>query len=125
MTIGLLKEPAHETRVSLLAEAVVTLSKKNITVLVESGAGENAFCSNNDYEKAGAQITDANRIISQADIILSIHQPNSQYSIPNSKILVGVYQPLFNIELMKQWATGTITTFSLDMLPRTTRAQAM
>ena len=41
MTIGILKEPAYETRVSLLAEAVATLSKKNITVLVESDAGEN------------------------------------------------------------------------------------
>ena len=36
MTIGLLKEPAHETRVSLLAEAVATLTKKGITVVVES-----------------------------------------------------------------------------------------
>ena len=56
MTIGLLKEPAYETRVSLLAEAVATLTKKNITVFIESGAGERAFCSNDDYEKAGAQI---------------------------------------------------------------------
>jgi NAD(P) transhydrogenase subunit alpha len=125
MTIGLLKEPAHETRVSLLAEAVATLSKKNITVLVESGAGERAFCSNAEYEKAGAQIRDANSVISQSDIILSIHQPDSRTPIPNSKILIGVYQPLFHVELMKQWAAGKITSFSLDMLPRTTRAQSM
>ena len=52
MTIGVLKEPAHETRVSLLAEAIATLTKKGITVMVESGAGEKAFCSNTDYEKA-------------------------------------------------------------------------
>ena len=56
MTIGILKEPAYETRVSLLAEAVATLTKKNITVFVENGAGEKAFNSNADYEKAGAQI---------------------------------------------------------------------
>ncbi len=125
MTIGLLKEPAHETRVSLLAEAVATLSKKNITVLVESGAGDRAFCCNAEYEKAGAQIRDANGVISQSEIILSIHQPDPRFPIPNSKILIGVYQPLFHVELMKQWAAAKITSFSLDMLPRTTRAQSM
>ena len=40
-------------------------------------------------------------------------------------ILIGVYQPLFNYDLMKQWAEKNITIFSLDMIPRTTRAQSM
>ncbi len=123
MTIGLLKEPAHETRVSLLAEAVATLTKKNITVLVENGAGEKAFCSDSEYEKAGAQMKTAEEIIRNADIILAIHHPGS--AIPSLKILIGVYQPLFNVELMKEWASKGVTVFSLDMLPRTTRAQSM
>jgi H+-translocating NAD(P) transhydrogenase subunit alpha len=133
MTIGLLKEPAHETRVSLLAEAVATLTKKNIIVFVESGAGENAFCSNADYEKAGAGIRSRNEVLDASDIILSINQPD-QSEIANlkslsagqaGKIIIGVYHPLFHIELMKQWAAANVTSFSLDMLPRTTRAQAM
>ncbi len=125
MTIGLLKEPAHETRVSLLAEAVAILTKKGIKVLVESGAGELAFCANADYEKAGATIKQAEEIITLSDIILAIHPPKTQFQIPNSKILIGVYQPLYNVELVKQWAESMATVFSLDMLPRTTRAQAM
>jgi len=126
MTLGLLKEPHPETRVSLLAEAVATLTKKGITVLVESGAGEKAFCSNADYEKAGARITDVNTIASSADIILSIHRPVSQVIGQRpSVIAIGVYQPLFNGDTMKEWASKGITTFSLDMLPRTTRAQSM
>ena len=124
MTIGLLKEPAHETRVSLLAEAVATLTKKGITVIVENGAGEKAFCSNADYEKAGATIDSRENVINRADIILSIHQPVISGNW-KSKILVGVYQPLFNKDLMQQWAAAGATIFSLDMLPRTTRAQAM
>jgi H+-translocating NAD(P) transhydrogenase subunit alpha len=123
MTIGILKEPAHETRVSLLAEAVSTLTKKNITVFVESGAGDNAFCSNHEYEKAGAQIKTAEEILNLSDIVLSIHYP--LLAVPAGKILIGVYQPLFNVSLMNQWAAGNITSFSLDMLPRTTRAQSM
>jgi len=125
MTLGLLKEPNYETRVSLLAEAVATLTKKGITVLVEDGAGEKAFCTNGDYEKAGAMITNITEIISSADIILSIHQPGAQLQIPDSKILIGVYQPLYHRHKMKEWASKGITTFSLDMLPRTTRAQSM
>jgi NAD(P) transhydrogenase subunit alpha len=126
MTIGLLKEPGHETRVSLLAEAVSTLTKKNITVLTETSAGEKAYCSNRDYEQAGAQIKDKKDILQSADIILSMHQPlQSVMAEVHAKILIGTYQPLYNAGLMQQWANQEITTFSLDMLPRTTRAQAM
>lgn len=124
MTIGLLKEPSHETRVSLLADAVSTLTKKGITVLAENGAGEKAFCSNADYEKAGAQIKDRATVLSSADIILSIHSPEEPTGF-QSKILIGVFQPLYHPGMMKEWASKGITTFSLDMLPRTTRAQAM
>lgn len=126
MTIGLLKEPTHETRVSLLAEAVATLTKKGITVLVENGAGEKAFCSNADYEKAGAQIKNRSEIFTSSDLLLSIHQPPvEEIKNQKSKIIIGVFQPLFNTDTMKEWASAGVTTFSLDMLPRTTRAQAM
>jgi NAD(P) transhydrogenase subunit alpha len=126
MTIGLLKEPAHETRVSLLAEAVASLTKKGITIVVENGAGEKAFCSNADYEKAGAQIKTRAEVFTASDILLGIHPfDRSEFANLGSKILIGVYQPLFRIDEMKEWAAKNITSFSLDMLPRTTRAQAM
>ncbi|MBL7725104.1 MAG: Re/Si-specific NAD(P)(+) transhydrogenase subunit alpha [Chitinophagaceae bacterium] len=126
MTIGVLKEPAHETRVSLLAEAVASLTKKGITIIVEEEAGEKAFCSNADFEKAGAQVRSRNEVVASSDIVLAIHQPElSDIQNLKSKILIGVYQPLFHADLMKQWAITGITVFSLDMLPRTTRAQAM
>ena len=123
MTIGVLKEPSFETRVSLLPEAVAGLTKKSITVLVQSGAGERSFSSDADYQKAGAVIESAEQVASKADIILSIQQPT--VAIAASKIILGVYQPLFNAAQMKTWATNGITCFSLDMLPRTTRAQSM
>jgi H+-translocating NAD(P) transhydrogenase subunit alpha len=126
MTIGLLKEPAHETRVSLLAEAVATLTKKGVTVIVENGAGDKAFCSDADYEKAGAQIKNRSEVLASSNIVLAIHTLDTPEVVHlTSDILIGIYHPLFNIDLMKQWAAGNLTTFSLDMLPRTTRAQAM
>ncbi len=126
MTIGLLKEPAHETRVSLLAEAVATLTKKGITVLAETGAGERAFCSDADYVKAGASVKSRAEVVQTAELLLTIHQPDSgEISGLSGKVLIGVFQPLFNVDQMKTWAAGGVTSFSLDMLPRTTRAQAM
>jgi H+-translocating NAD(P) transhydrogenase subunit alpha len=126
MTIGVLREPSYETRVSLLAEAVSALTKKGITVWVENGAGEKAFCSNTEYEKAGAQVKSREEVLSSSQIVLSIHAPNpSDISHLASDVLIGVYQPLYNVETMKEWAAKNATAFSLDMLPRTTRAQAM
>jgi len=122
MTIGVLKETPPETRVSLLPEAVGTLTKKGITVLVEQGAGEKAFSTNDDYTKAGAQVESRQQVLQSSDIILAIHPPSDTVS---NKIFIGVFQPLFNDQLMQSWAKQGLTTFSLDMLPRTTRAQTM
>lgn len=123
MTVGILKEPLSETRVSLLPEAVTQLTKKGVTVLVESGAGNRASAENGDYEKAGARVTSAEELIASSEIILSIHPPSA--GIPSGKVLIGVYQPLFYVSQMEQWAKDGVTVFSLDMLPRTTRAQSM
>jgi NAD(P) transhydrogenase subunit alpha len=125
MTIGVLKEPFPERRVSILAESATILTKKGITVFTEAGAGEGAFCFNKDYEEAGVVIKERNDIIKVADVILQINPiPASELNI-SSGILIGVYQPLFNAGLMKEYATKKCTVFSLDMLPRTTRAQSM
>ncbi len=160
MVIGVLKEPPQETRVSLLAETVAVLIKKGTDVWIESGAGENAFCSNSDYEKVGAAIKSAEDIYSSSDLILTINPLDSvasrsrkhsgavashqsavashQSAVTNhqsapiaiggsrtAQIFIGVFQPLYNSGLMQDWAERGITTFSLDMLPRTTRAQSM
>jgi len=123
MVIGVLKEPLFETRVSLLPDAAAALVKKGIKVFVENGAGEKAFSYNDDYTKIGAEIKSAAEIIESADVILSI---NVQAGEPvKNKVLIGIYQPLYHKELMSAWAGAGITCFSLDMLPRTTRAQSM
>jgi len=126
MTIGVLKEPPFESRVSLLPDAVSTLTKKGITVLIEQGAGDRSFSNEDDYNKAGAKISSRQELISNSDIVLGIHNPTpSEISNLKSKILLGVFQPLFNSSVMSDWAKAGVTSFSLDMLPRTTRAQSM
>jgi len=126
MTIGVLKEPSPETRVSLLPEHLATLKKWNVHVCIETNAGVNAFANDDKYAEAGATIKSRTELLQTSDIILSINAPEkSEIENLQSKILLGVYQPLFNAQLMKDWAVKNITVFSMDMLPRTTRAQSM
>ena len=125
MTIGVLTEPSYEARVSLLPEAVASLVKKGIKVLVQQNAGDRSYSSDGDYEKAGATILPRSEIISGSNILLSIQIPDVDYNALNSKILVGIFQPLYNTKMMQQFADHSVTCFSLDMLPRTTRAQSM
>jgi len=124
MTIGVLKEPSEESRVSFLPEAVSSLTKKGITIIVEKGAGEKAFSSDQDYIQAGALIKSREEVVQSSDILVAIH-PFAEAAKLSSKIIIGVYQPLFNVTVIQQWAKSGITSFSLDMLPRTTRAQSM
>jgi NAD(P) transhydrogenase subunit alpha len=126
MTIGVLKEPGFETRVSLIAETIGPLIKKGVQVLVEQDAGKKSWCTNEDYEKAGAKVSSSADILSQCDIILRIHPPEAaQLNGGKPKIFIGVFQPLYNTDAVKEFKSNNCTVFSLDMLPRTTRAQSM
>ncbi len=122
MLIGVLKEPSHEARVSVLPETVASLLKLKTNIIVESGAGDAAFASDADYIAAGAIIANRADVTSKADLLLGIHIPAETI---NNKIVLGVYQPLFNKEAMQMQANNGNTILSMDAIPRTTRAQAM
>ena len=126
MTIGVLKEPAFETRVSLLPEHIKSLVKQQVNVKIERSAGERAFAADDKYEAEGGLIDSRNNILQSADIILSIH-PLSEEDIAacKGKIILGFYQPLYNPSYIKGLSEKGFTVFSIDMLPRTTRAQSM
>ncbi|MDB5202492.1 MAG: hypothetical protein JWQ27_1901 [Ferruginibacter sp.] len=126
MIIGVLKEPSPETRVSLMPEHVTILKKWKADVYVEDGAGINAFATNEKYSEAGAAIASREQVLQKADIVLSINTlAESDLQNFKGKILFGLFQPLFNPGLIKQWAGKGFSVFSIDMLPRTTRAQSM
>ena len=126
MTIGLLKEPTYETRVSLLPEHISLLKKMSTALLVESRAGEKAFSPDEKYREAGASIGSREEIFQKSDIILSINPiSESDSGLCKGKVLVGFFQALYNAKLINSWAANGLTVFSMDMLPRTTRAQSM
>ncbi|MEM7101619.1 MAG: Re/Si-specific NAD(P)(+) transhydrogenase subunit alpha [Bacteroidota bacterium] len=128
MIIGVLKEHGDENRVAFTPEHVAGLEKLKIEkLLVEKGAGNKAFFSDDDYTKAGAEVVNLDDLVQKADVIASIHKPSDEVlkKIPKDKILIGNYGPLFNLDIARQMCDLGLTSFSLDLVPRTTRAQAM
>jgi len=125
MIIGVLKEHAPETRVSLVPDVVAALVKMKVTVWIEHDAGVTAFFTDDAYTAVGAEIKDAEAIKGGVDLLLAINPAAVIGNIKPSSCLLGVYQPLFNAGLMETWANGGYTVFSMDTIPRTTRAQSM
>jgi NAD(P) transhydrogenase subunit alpha len=127
MTIGLLKESLPERRVALLPEAVKTLTGMNVKVFVEAGAGLAAFASDAQYEAAGAGILAKEGIFSSAGFIIKIQPPDTGElaMLKEGQVFLSVFNPMVNTGLVKEFCRRNITSFSLDILPRTTRAQAM
>jgi NAD(P) transhydrogenase subunit alpha len=127
MILAVLKEKSGENRVSLVPEVVKQLVQQHVEVWVEEGAGENAFYPDAMYTAAGAALKPRGEMLQKADLLLSIRPPGQEdwEQVAAGKIWMGVYQPLYNPALMQQWAAKKFTVFSLDTIPRTTRAQVM
>ncbi|MBA2762847.1 MAG: Re/Si-specific NAD(P)(+) transhydrogenase subunit alpha [Segetibacter sp.] len=127
MTIGILKEPAGENRVSLLPEQAAVLLNKKVQVLVEEGAGTNALADDIMYTSIGAKVISRNEVLQKSEVILSIQllSPKDVMVLKSDSVLLGIYQPLYNFSLINDWASKRLTLFSMDMIPRTTRAQGM
>jgi H+-translocating NAD(P) transhydrogenase subunit alpha len=127
MKIGILKEPIGENRVAVLPELIPDLLKLSTQVLVESGAGMTAFADDQAYKQAGAEIVSREQAISQSDLLLFINSPDLKEFLVNgtSKVLMGIFNVLNQPEVADQLASSRLTSFSLDLIPRSTRAQAM
>ena len=126
MNAGILKEPAFEARVSFLPEHLSSLKKLAEKIYVETGAGHKAFAADEQYINAGASIMNREQVIRESDILFCMHLPGEEdMEHLSSKVIVGNYQPYYNMESIQTLARNNITAFSLDMIPRTTRAQSM
>lgn len=127
MIIGILKEELPERRVSMLPETVAMLNKMNATILVEAGAGLAAFASNDAYEIAGAHLVSKEELLEKAGMIVKINAPTETElnGMRDGQIFLAAFNPLFNHELVRKLALQRVISFSMDVIPRTSRAQAM
>ncbi len=134
MRIAVAKEiEASERRVALIPDVVSKLVKQGFEVSIESGAGEKALYSDSDYEAAGATIiSDTAKLWGEADILFKVSPPQQREdgsaeidALKEGSVLIGFLNPLANPSLAEQLAQRKITAFSMEMIPRTTRAQSM
>lgn len=126
-TIFISKETAPgETRVAATPESVKQLIKNGLSVNVESGAGALAFFPDDHYREAGATITGSDALAT-ADIVARVTAPPVEEVAKMKKgaILIALLAPYRNGALVRELATRGITSFALELIPRTTRAQSM
>ncbi|GAD16531.1 NAD(P) transhydrogenase subunit alpha [Lentilactobacillus otakiensis] len=126
--ISTLKESGDENRVAITPDVAAKLIHSNFEVLVEKGAGQNAFFSDQAYTDAGAQVVSRDDAISKANVIAVINQPDKETlgKIKEGQILIGLLKALTDLDSIQQLAKQKVTALSFELLPRTiSRAQSM
>ncbi len=134
MRIAVSKEiEVCERRVALIPDTVARLVKQGVEVWIEAGAGELAFFTDAAYEAAGAKIiADTATLWGEADILLKVSPPQEREDgrsetdlLREGAVLIGFLNPLGNPSVVQQLAERKVTAISMEMIPRTTRAQSM
>jgi NAD(P) transhydrogenase subunit alpha len=123
--VGVPKESKPgERRVALVPDSVKKLADAGFDVVVERGAGAEANITDADYEQAGATLGDA-RAVRDADAIVRVAAPDADDTPGEGKLLIGFLSPLNSPDLVRRLADARVTSFAMEAIPRTTRAQAM
>ena len=135
MIVGVPKESyPGERRVALVPVVVPNLAKAGIEVVVETGAGEQAGYPDAAYVEKGAKIApDRAAVFSAADIVAQVlcygsNDITGKADLPlmrRGQTLIGFLRPFGSSEIVQQIASAGVTSFSVELMPRTTRAQSM
>lgn len=129
MKIIALKETAdHEKRVSLTPEVAKKLIDLGHSVVIEKGAGIEAGIADNDYEAAGATLTsNASQSLGEVDVVTHVAPLSGKEAkaLKANSVLISLMKPHQNGELLDQLAASKVTSISLEMIPRISRAQSM
>ena len=129
MKIAIAKEiEVGERRVALIPDIVARLVKQGLEIWVEAGAGEATFFRDDAYEAAGAKIiSDTSVLWGEADVLLkgSIPKEHEINQLREGSVLISFLSPLAQPETIQQLANRKVTAFSMEMIPRTSRAQSM
>ncbi|HEY6537500.1 MAG TPA: Re/Si-specific NAD(P)(+) transhydrogenase subunit alpha [Candidatus Dormibacteraeota bacterium] len=134
MRIGVAKELAPgERRTALVPESAARLIGAGAEVVAEKGTGDSAFFSDASYREVGVTVLGTHRqVLTSSDLLLKVRPPLTRGQgsdevgqLKPGSVLVGMLQPLAQPLLMEQLAKRGVTAFSLDRLPRISRAQDM
>ncbi|HEY2769271.1 MAG TPA: Re/Si-specific NAD(P)(+) transhydrogenase subunit alpha [Solirubrobacteraceae bacterium] len=128
MKIGVPKETAAgENRVALVPEVVRKLTGQDHEVIVERGAGAGALLPDEQFEEAGATMSDDTTAVYDADVIVKVAAPNDEETgrLRSDSVLIAFLGPLTNGDGIRAIAQTGATSFALEAVPRISRAQSM
>jgi len=135
MIVGVPKEIyPNERRVALVPAVIPNLKKAGLDVLVEAGAGTKAGYPDSEYLEKGARLAEnRTEVFQAADIVVQFlchgaNDKNGEEDLPlmrPGQALVGFVRPLGAVKTLQDFAARGVTSFSVELMPRTTRAQSM
>jgi H+-translocating NAD(P) transhydrogenase subunit alpha len=129
MKIAVPRETAPgETRVALNPQSVGQLKTDDVEILVQAGAGEGSFISDEQFAEAGAtMVPDAAALYGQVELVLRVGRPSDEEieMLREGTVLIGTLGTLSNPQLAQTLAGRGVTAISMDAIPRITRAQSM
>ena len=129
MNIAVLNETgSNEARVALMPDSVKKLVSAKACVSVESGAGLGAARTDDDYRAAGAEvIADRNSLLAAADVLVGVTRPSADdfRRLKKGAVVLSFLRPLDESQQLVPALENGLTTFSMELVPRITRAQAM
>jgi len=125
MKIGFLNEQ-DDPRVSLIPAVAAKYENLGVKLMLEKGAGEQAYFSDETYGES-VQLADRDRILSEADLLVSIHPlPETELQgLRPDTVVVSEFAPFRQPDIVDKLKHHQLRAFSLDMIPRTTLAQSM
>lgn len=129
MKIAVPKETKFkENRVALTPDVVKDLVKKGFECVIEAGAGMSSFYADDAYTAAGARIeADKNKIYSDADVVLKVNAPSAEEiaKMKRNSVLISFMWAATNPDVVEACAKAGVSAFSMDAIPRISRAQKM
>ena len=128
MKAGVPRETAPgERRVALVPDAVGKLKKVGFDVLIEKGAGEASFFPDAMYEKAGAELVNQDAVLGQSDVVLKVDPPDVDQigKMKEGAWSISFLQAWTQDDLLAKFNERKVTSFSMEQIPRITRAQSM
>jgi len=127
LSIGVLKETfPGEGRVAITPKVIDMLTKVGAEVVVEAGAGLEAGFADEDYTAKGAKIAPtAAGVADAAHILVTVRVPEPEGLVKAGQIVIGFADPLSDPQLAARYAQARATLFSMELIPRITRAQSM
>jgi len=127
LTVGVLKESsAHEARVALTPDVAAKLAELKVAVRIERGAGERSHLTDDLYRGVAFDAA-ARDVLAAARVLLKVQPPTLDEvdALAPGAVVIGFLQPHANLDVVRRLRDRKITSFSVELIPRISRAQSM